>query len=119
MYSDKEVIEKRFMDLEKLINGISESLSDFEKDIKSDFEKTNKKIDEIGKVTDNHEMWKKTIIWGVGAMWFILTGLAPVIYYVMKSEFTNIARKTIEDVEFTCEQNVCKAKLNLSEEHEK
>ena len=108
-YSNRE-LETNFMviheKIKELGNEMKETLNEIRVDVKATREqvtKTNGRVNEL-------EWWRKAVVWGLGLLWVIITGIAPMLYYFGKNEISRIVEDTLQRITIQCNgDNQCDA----------
>ena len=67
--------------------------------------KTNGRVNEL-------EWWRKAVVWGLGLLWVIITGIAPMLYYFGKNEISRIVDDTVNSIQIICPSEKCHVVTN-------
>lgn len=116
-YSNRE-LEQNFMQLHEKIKELGTDVKDALRDISTDVKATREQATKTNGRVNELEWWRKAVIWGLGLLWIIVTGIAPMIYYFARTEISRIVEDTIKHVSITCHPD-SECTTTISKDYEK
>ena len=107
-YSNRE-LETNFMIIHEKIKELGTEVKDALKDISTDVKATREQATKTNGRVNELEWWRKAVVWGLGLLWIIITGIAPMLYYFGKIEISRIVEDTVSNITIQCNSDQCTA----------
>ena len=108
-YSNRE-LETNFMSIHEKIKELGNEMKDTLKEIRDDVKATREQETKTNGRVNELEWWRKAVVWGLGLLWVIITGIAPMLYYFSKMEISRIVEDTLQRITIQCNgDNQCDA----------